>query len=237
MALPNPYAALQYAQAMIKYQRLTDSAVAMEILDEACSRLWMAAPWSWTVSTLTPITVSANTTDYSAYFPTNFALVYKAVMTQGNDIVNKPLAIVPNLPTSATNQGEVQYIMAIPPSTLPGAGTIRVGPRPASAISTQNIYLDYKLVPPVITSANCTSADATGTPPRWWHVYKSLVLETAYKYADDSRGYDITIDPNTKQVKLGGQMAVSEYYLNEMRQKEPMPVEWETYLEAKADRR
>lgn len=240
MALPNPYQALTYAQSMIKYQRLTDSAVAMEILDEAASRLWMAAPWSWTVSTLTPITLSANTTDYSAYFPANFALVYKAVMTQGNEIVGRPLAVVPSLNASAANQGEIEYVMPIPPTiSTAGAGVIRVGPRPTSALpsTAQTVYLHYKIQPPNITSANAVSADGAQVPPRWWHVYKSLVLENAYKYSDDSRGFDITIDPVSKQAKLGGQMAVTEYYLNEMRQKENLPVEWETYLEAKAERR
>lgn len=232
MAIQTPQQALTYAQAMIKYENLLDQNVEFEILDTACARLWMAAPWSWTVGFLTTITIAASTTDYTITDPGDVAYIYRAFLLDGANIA-KELKVESSLPSDALMSGQVLSV------SLQAATTIRIYPKPPASLpaTTQKILIYYKKTPPVITVANYTTPDAAKVPPRWFHVYKSAVLCEAYKYSDDARGFDITLDPTSKQTKLGGELAMFEYYLNEMRAKEPLPFEWETRAEAEAERR
>ena len=231
----SPSNAVSFAKTFAtKNQNFDQSAIQYEVADEACSRLWMAAPWAWTVAqTSAPVTVSASATDYSFTPPTDLAYYYRARLWDGAN-VDKDLKIENSLPAAAdyTKVGETISIAAT-------SGGIRVYPHPVSCSPAQKIHLYYKKTPPVIDSTNFTSGDVSShlTPARWWHVYKSLILAQAYKFSDDARGFDIQIDPITKQVKMSGELALAEYLLNEMRAKEPLPFEWETRVEAKADRK
>lgn len=228
-----PNDAFTFANYMTKQMRLSN--VRYDILDEACSRVWMAAPWSWTIAALPVITVAANTVDYSVSgnYPTDFAYIYKAILYDSEKIL-KPLRVAQVLPATPGRTGQILTV-----APVVGTNQLRVYPSPPATLpsNTQRILLLYKKNPPKITSSNAGTAGALVMDDRWFHVYKSAVLLSAYKYADDARGYDITRDPMNGQTKLGGELANFEYLIGEMKKSEKFDYEWDTYAEAAGESR
>jgi len=224
-----PEQAFIYANYMTKEMAL--STVHNEILDAACSRLWNAAAWPWTIGYLQTITLSSSAVNYSTSFPSDFANIYKAVLYD-SDKVYKPLAIDPELPA---NPGRTGQTITVAPA---GTSAVRIYPAPPASLPSpaQQILLWYKKNPPKITSANCTSACLV-MDDRWFHVYKSAVLIEAYKYADDARGFDITTDNTGKQTKMGGELAYFTYLVGEMKECENFPYEWDVYAESRGETR
>ena len=226
-----PNEAFNYANYMTKEMNL--SRVQYQILDEACSRLWNAAAWPWTIGYLDTITVAADTIDYAVTgnFPSDFGRLYLAQLFNSDKIL-KPLAIVPLLPATP---GRVGQPISIAP--IVADNEVRIYPKPPSTMpsDTQKILLYYKKNPPKITSANAGTACLV-MDDRWVHVYKSGVLINAYKYADDARGYDITRD-DRGSTKLGGELANFEYLIGEMKKSEEFTYEWDVYADAKGDTR
>jgi hypothetical protein len=226
-----PSEALNYAKTMIKYGNLTDTNIAYQILDEASKIIWYAAPWSWTVAAMTTQTLVAATTDYTIATPADFEFIYKAVLIDSGNI-KKNLKIEPILPSDSIKTGETI-------SCNYSGTTFRVYPKPPATLpaTTQKILILYKKTAPEIASGNYTSTGVHILPDRWWHVYKHFVLSLAYLYGDDDRAMNLKINPRTKDVEMSGHQAYCQYLLNEMRLKEPMPFEWETFQENVADNR
>lgn len=226
----SPNDAFDYAESMCSDPRLTD--VQYQILDEACSQIWMASPWPWTVGILDPITVAAETVDYALTYPADFGYIYKALLLDGENIFT-PLWIDPVLPDDPLLTGQTISVSALPDDDL-----LRIYPKPpvvgSMPSTTQYIYTFYKKNPPKITAANAGTAGAMVLDDRWFHVYKSAVLINAYKYTDDARGFDIVVD-SSKNVKLGGEIANFKMLLDEMRQREPLPYQWQTSSDMKAE--
>ena len=231
----NPNQAFLYAKFMIKNLRLDD--VIYEILDSAAAQIWYAAPWSWTVRELTTLTLANATVDYTIT-TTGASIVdslYKAFLVSsadGGDAIVKPLKIEPILPATPVKVGETLSV------AIAAADTIRVYPKPTATLGkAQKILLYGKKPYTPITSSNYTTTGSHNLDDKWWHVYKSAVLVEAYKYADDDRGFTVQYDTQSRSAKMGAELALFNTYLDEMRKKEPMPFEWETYAEAVADRR
>lgn len=228
-----PSEALTYAKTMVKYGRLDDTTIAYQILDEVHKVIWYAAPWSWTVKSLSNITVLPSTTDYAISIPGDFEFIYRATLVD-TLFTAKDLAVVSLLPSDSIKPGEPVSI-----AYDTSAASIRIYPKPPAAgpLTTQQILLEYKITAPEITSSNYTTPGIQVLPDRWWHVYKAGVLARAYAYADDDRGMSIKTNPRDKSVEIGGFEGYFQYLINEMRLKEPMPFEWKTALEATADNR
>jgi len=224
-----PDEAFDYAKTMIKGMRLQD--VKYQILDEACSRLWNARAWSWTVGYLSTTTVQPSTVTYGVSYPNDFSTLYKAILYD-SDKIYKPLYIDPELPEDPQRVGQLISVAAIP-----GESYLRVYPQPPATLPTnaQYVITFYKKSPPKITSSNSGTACLV-MDDRWFHVYKSAVLINAYKYADDARGFDITTD-DKRNVKMGGELANYEYLVKEMTACETFPYEWDVYAEASGETR
>lgn len=226
-----PNEAFTYVDYMTKEMNLSN--VRYQILDEACSRVWNAAAWPWTIGYLDTITLAASTVDYSISggFPADFGHIYSAILFDNNKIY-KPLAVVPVLPASP---GRVGQTLSIAP--IEADDEVRIYPEPPATLptTTQKILLFYKKNPPKITSSNAGTACLV-MDDRWFHVYKSAVLINAYKYVDDARGFDITRD-DRGSTKLGGELAYFEYLIGEMKKSEEFAYEWEVYSEAKGETR
>ena len=226
-----PSEALSYAKTMIKKGRLDDSTVAYQILDEVAKKIWYAAPWSWTVATMSTQTLVASTADYTISTPSDFEFIQRATLVD-TGIIKKELKIESILPSDSVKTGETL-------SCNYSGTTFRVYPTPPATLpsTSQKIIIIYKKTAPEITVSNYQTVDSHKVPDRWWHVYKNGVLSMAYLYADDDRAMQVKVNPRDKSVELGGQEAYFQYLLNEMRLKEPMPFEWETRMEASADNR
>ena len=225
-----PSEALSYAKTFIKKAKLDDTTIAYQILDEVSKTIWYAAPWSWTIAQMGSPTLSADVQDYTTSIPTDYEYLFRATLID-TGYVSKNLKIVPILPQEATKYGE-------PVAINFSGSTLRVFPRPPVNIPTNPIIqLFYKKTAPEITVSNYATTGSHILPDRWWHVYKAGVLAKAFVYADDDRALSVQLDPRTKEVKLGGYEAYFQHLINEMRLKEPMPYEWETYQESTGDNR
>lgn len=222
-----PNDAFNYAKYMIKGMRLQD--VQYQILDEAYSRVWNAAAWPWTIGYLTTTTVQPSTVTYGVSYPNDFATIYKAVLFD-SDKVYKPLFVDPELPEDPQRVGQTISVAAIPDQSY-----LRIYPQPPATLPSTQPYIItfYKKTPAKITSSNAGTACLV-MDDQWFHVYKSAVLISAYKYADDARGFDITID-TAKNWKMGGELAHFEYLIKEMKQSNKFPYEWDVYAEAKGE--
>lgn len=223
-----PYQAFTYANFMTKEMKL--SSVAMEILDEASSRVWNAAAWPWTIAYLGTVDLVAGQVDYVLSIPADFYDIYKAILFDADNVF-KPLNVDPLLPSTPGRVGETISVAAT-------ASGIRIYPAPPTPLPStqQKILLYYKKTAPRITSANATSAGAFSCEDQWFYLYKSAVLINAYKYADDARGFDITRD-NQGSTKFGGELANFEYLIGDVKKSQPFMFEWDIYSEAKGESR
>lgn len=218
MAVYTPADALNWAKIMVKKMPLDD--VQVRIADQIASRMWMAAPFSWTVGLLSPITLLANTQDYTIIKPADFLYLQSAYLYDGTSL-KEELEIVANLPADVKVGGNPAQICLVP-----GTSTIRVSPKPKTLSgSTQYIVMTYKKTYTPITAGNLTNTVVLGFPDEWYHVYEDGVLWRAMIYADDQRAGGAQAASNGS-VAYSGQCGVFYAGLQEMIQAEKMPVKW-----------
>lgn len=209
-----PSRAFDYVGEFIKRMNLND--VGHLILDHALKHLWMAAPWRWTIGTLTPVTLLTNTEDYTITRPSPDNMLYllrAQLVTSGKDGARE-LEIEPFLPAnSITGQ----------PSTvaLTTSTNLRVFPEPGTVAGTQQIILQYKKTCPTITKATMHTAGVQVFDDEWFPVYTQGVLYHAYLFADDARAGSATVQPNG--TSYSGQLGVYRSFLNEMALREKLP--------------
>lgn len=228
-----PIEAYTYANYMTKKTRLSD--VQYEILDEASALIWNAAPWSWTIQEMNTLTLAPSTVDYTIS-TTGVSYLYKATLISNldfGDATVKPLKIEPLLEASPILIGETLAV------SIAGTDTIRVFKKPPTSLPSngQKILLKGKKTYTPVTSANASTVNAHNLDDRWWHVYKAAVLALAYQYVDDDRGFGIQMDSKDRSYKMAEQLALFNFHLDDMRKKEPIPYEWETYLDKPASER
>lgn len=220
MAVFTPGDAFSYAKTMIKSMRLDD--IKLRILFDACSLVWHAAPWEWTVGEIaeSPLTITTNTTNYTITVPADFSRLEQVVLTD-NAHIFKPLAIRSFLPGDSVKTGETMEV-----AKVSGAATLRVYPKsPATLPSTaQKIIILYKKAAPNLTSSDYASTSILSLPDDWFHVYCSAVLYYAYLYADDDRAGGAVVEPSRQgtEVRFTGQRAQLEADLEMMRMKLPL---------------
>src|SRR5262245_15511792 len=86
------------------------------IAQDASDMMWVAAPWTWTISTLAPITLSAG----SQYFtvsapPSDFQRFEKCYNSNGTYIEElTPVSVPPNSPTQPIRPKFVAYVPGSP---------------------------------------------------------------------------------------------------------------------------
>jgi len=187
------------------------------LLDDINKTLWMAAPWRWTVGTLTAITLLSDTSDYVVAPPADFLYLMSAYIADGS---NTPihLEVVPSIPSSMIVVGIPQFI------SYQGTNTFRVTPRPGTLISpTKTIVCYYKKIAPVLTASNIYTAGSLIMDDEHFHVYEAGVLWAAYMYGDDQRAGTANVD-GTGKWAFTGQRATFEAAVSEMKSREPLPV-------------
>lgn len=218
MAIYTPADALNWAKIMVKNMPLAD--VQVRIADQISSRMWMAAPFSWTVGLLPAISVLANTQDYAITKPADFLYLSSAYLYDGTSL-KEELEIVPNLPSDVKVGGNPAQICLVP-----GTSTIRVSPKPKTlAGASQSIVMMYKKTYTPITVGNLNSTTALGFPDEWYHVFEDGVLWRAMIYADDQRAGGAQAASNGS-VTYSGQCGVFYAGVQEIIQAEKLPTKW-----------
>lgn len=207
MSVYRPSDAFYFAQALIKYMPLNDANVQAPILDLAAKRLWMAAPWRWTLGGFPVTTVTADAPTTAVTLPSDFFYLESAHIFDNTKKVE--LEVVPHVNPATTGIRGVPSQVSVS-GTPGGAGVLTFHPIPATGL-TLSVIGDYKQQHPMIKASNLNTIGQGLPPDEWFHVYLEIVLYYAFRYAD----YD---------QRVGLQLQVVEALINEMRQAEKMPV-------------
>ena len=214
-----PIDAFEYVNAFVKHPNL--EAARPGILDDAAKFFWMAAPWSWTLGNLLPLTLTAATSDYTLTDPADFLYIQPAsvYLSEGSSDVGRHIEVVSHInSTVKVVGGQPSQI------THPATNTYRVFPMPGSAVAsgTQIIGL-YKKICPVIDESTQYTAGQQVFDDTWFWVYRSVVLYFAYLYTDDQRAGGAQVD-SKGNATFSGQRGIVEANIAIMKMREPLLV-------------
>ncbi len=215
-----PKNALDYAKRFVGHLPIDDTDIKFRLLDDASKKLWMAAPWRWTIGALESVTLVNDQQDYNltgAY--TDLYYLLSAFLTAADD--KKSLIVTGVLPVS-TYKHEPSQVAYISGAT----NKLRFLPVPTgyTAGSEPVITAVYKKVHTDIATGTYETEGATGVPDEWFWVYQEIVLMKAFEFSHDPRLGSVTVAPGG--VQFTGQRGVVEAAILEMRSKE------KKYLEA-----
>lgn len=221
-----------YAEAKIYMRNMPLQDVHYRILTDALQMIWMADAWRWTIGSLTNFNLTTDTQDYPyAGSLSTYLYTWRAYASDGNTI--QRLHVDPDLPTTAViAAGLPTHICKVP-----GAATFRVFPRPGSQGTTYTVIQQFKKIAPIITSGNLGTGGALVMDDEWFHVYFEAVVYWAMKYGFDGRAGTCQYNPVTKEKVYTGQLGVVMAGIDNMRQNEAIPVEWDYRPDANARRK
>lgn len=209
-----PIAAFDFSKRQIKNMPLEQ--INVRILDDINKLMWMAAPWRWTVGTMTPITLVTNTSDYTLTVPADFLYLIEAYIADGSS-TPRHLDIMPKIPATMVVTGLPQFI------SYESGNLWRVSPKPGTLVApTKQIVTFYKKIAPIITAANACTAGTLIFDDEHFPIYEAGVLWLSYLYADDQRAGTCNADSSGKMAWTG-QRATFEAGLAQMRLAEPLP--------------
>lgn len=219
--MPTPNEAIAYAKRFVGNMPIDDSTIKLRLLDDAHKKLWMAAPWSWTVAALEVVQLNNDTQDYDLVgaYADFFGLLHVTMVSAGEQTPND-LAISAALPVTTILTGrptKVQYVSGTPNklrflpvptgySTLPTSQTPKV------------VSIYKKVAAEIDSSAAAAEYSVLGIPDEWFWVYQEIVLLKAFQFTHDPRAGSVTVAPNG--IQFTGQYAVVEAGIAEMRRNE-----------------
>jgi len=215
MATQKPIEAVQFAKTMVKNMPL--QTIWTDIVNDVLSRIWMEAPWSWTLGSFPIVNLSAVNSDYAIAIPSDFLYLRTATIYGSN--IERPLAVVASIPDNMVSPGQPTVCCVL--GNAGEDGILRVAPQPI--LSTEYIKGLYKKTLTQYTSETIHT-DVMPIPDEWYHVYQAGVLWLAYKYADDTRAGEASFK-NDGSFQFNGQRGQFEADLAKMINREPLPLE------------
>ncbi len=209
-----PIAAFDFCKNFIKKMPLEQ--MIPRILDDVNKIMWMAAPWRWTVGTLTNIALVTNQQDYTLAPPADFMYLLHCYISDGAT-ATKHLEIMPALPATVVANGVIDFI------SFESTSTFRVSPNPGTLLSPSKYIVSwYKKSSTAITAATMSVVTTLPFPDEYFPVYEAGVLWLAYLYADDQRAGSCSFD-SKGNIQYTGQAAVFRSMLEQMKNSEPLP--------------
>lgn len=209
-----PAEALELARQFLKQMPVER---VIEALDSVHKRIWMAAPWRWTVGVCQPVSLTAEESDFSLVSPpADFLYILKAYVWDGESMTE--LTPEPALPSGTTQKGNPNKIAYVPG----GTPKFRIHPVFGSlnAAKTYRLLVWYKKTAPVLTGEDLYTAGSLVMDDEWFNVFEEGVLWKCYQFGDDPRAGNVAMQQG--QAQYSGQRAVFEDSLNFMRSVEPM---------------
>lgn len=212
-----PIEALENAKHFVKQvpiDRVTDL-----ILNSSLQRLWTYAPWAFSVASGTSITLEQARGSYDYPYPDNWLYALRAEVVTSN-LSNRPLEIVSHIQQDDGMVGNPTKIAFTGPGGL--VRPVQISPVPAVLSSdAPRINVVYKKKLEDYSKRNAHEVEIP-FPETWYWVFEELVLYYAYKYTDDRRQGDVTVqgDKSSKN----GQLAVAYDGLLEMVRREPLVI-------------
>lgn len=183
-ATKRPIEAIRFAAEMVKGMPL--ERVAVSICNEINNYIWFAANWKWSVGLFTPISVAANTGDYTATYPADFLHGLSGKITDTN-AKNTPvfLECVSFLGSSSEGTSGTPNSVYLP-GTAGQSATVRLFPKPGAITDPKTLWIFYKKLLTQFTRKTIY----TGALPfddEFYPVFECGALWKAYQYGDDSR--------------------------------------------------
>lgn len=229
-----PSAAFNTANYMVRNMLNGDvnNYVKYAILDMAVKHVWTASPWRWSCGLLSNITLTT-AADYTvSSTPADFLRLIHCYWTDGNTV--QPMEVVDTLPSTPVIAGTPSVATWVAGSP----NKIRINP-PMSNLggSTFTLVSYYKKVAPTISASNYSTAGAWVIDDDYYPVIFAFVLYYAYLTCHDARAGGAEWDEEKQVYKYSGQLATAQAMLEDMRRREPMPLEWNRQPDRKATRR
>jgi hypothetical protein len=203
--MASPQNALDYAKRFVGRVPLDDTEIKLRMLDDAHKKLWMAAPWRWTVATGEIVSLVNDTQDYNLTALTDFLYISQASYTNGqekNDLV--VASVLPAVTTQLKGRpSQVSFVDGSPQK-------LRFLPVPSgyAAGAAPKVLWVYKKQAVDIASGNVSSDYNTtfGIPDEWFWVYQEIVLLKAYQFTNSPKTGGVTVANGA--VQYSGQFGV-----------------------------
>lgn len=199
-----PINAITLAAEMTKGMPL--ERVALSVCNEINNYIWFAANWKWSVGVFSPITLSANTGDYTVTYPADFLHGLFGKITDVGKNTPTDLECVSFIPSTSGGISGIPNQIYLP-GTASQSTTVRVAPKPGQITEAKTLWIFYKKLLTQLTAKTLY----TGTLPfddEFFHVFESGVLWKAYQYADDRRAGEAQMGGD--KVAFSGQRGVFE---------------------------
>ena len=184
-------------------------------MNAANQRFHLAAPWRWSLGSLSETNLADNTQDYTIASPPSDYLYLHQVRKWAGGQWQTPLQVVATLPTT-TN------VLASPTQVTvfnDGALKYRVYPKPTGQGTNPTVLIgDYKRSTTLITSGNESTASILLFPDDYYYVYELFVFHYALMHAHDNRAGTAQIGPSG--VAYTGVLAEAIAALAEIQQRE-----------------
>lgn len=218
-----PQNALDYAKRMVGRRPLDDAELKLRILNDASNMIHTAALWRWAVKSLSSITLTDGTIDYTISDPGDLLYLVKAELLDSTAKERQNLDIVSDLANETGITGPPKVV------ALTTATNVRVWPAPKyTSGEFPKLFINYKVQNTEITAGNIANATALLFPDEWHWVYNELVLYRAFVFVDDPRAGDAVVQSQGGQVSVQyrGQLGTAMAGLQLMVQKEkPLQVD------------
>lgn len=210
-----PQTALDFSKEMIKQQPF--DRVWSLAAQSALNYIWDAAPWRWTIGTLSPILLTAGLQNFDVVTqPTDLVRLERCFIT--DDVSTRPVQPVATIPNGTVITGPPNFVAYIPgvtakirfESLYPDIGT-----------KTPQFQAWYKLDVPLL-AAQLGVAGVLGMDDCYYNVFQEWVLYYAYRYADDQRAGAAQVQTSAqgRQIAYTGQLGVAQAAIEELRQQE-----------------
>lgn len=205
-----PINAITLATEMVRGMPL--ERIALSICNDINNYIWFAANWKWSVGVFSPISLLADTGDYTVTYPSDFLHGLFGKITDTGKNTPTDLECVSFIPsTSGGVKGIPNQIYL--PGTASQSATVRVFPKPGAITDPKTLWVFYKKTLTQLTQKTLY----TGTLPfddEFYPVFEAGVLWKAYMYADDRRSGESQL--GGERVGFSGQRATFEAALANM---------------------
>lgn len=162
-------------------------------MNAANQRFHLAAPWRWSLGSLSETNLADNTQDYTITSPpTDYLFLHQVQKWSGGQMLT-PMQVVGTLPATTNVAASPTRVTVF----NDGALKYRVWPKPTGQGTNPSVLIgEYKRSTTLITSGNESTASILLFPDDYYYIYELFVLHYVLKYSHDQRAGMAQIGPS-----------------------------------------
>lgn len=214
-----PQDAIDYATSFVKDMPLDQ--VAPAIVQDVSNEIWGAAPWWWTIGTLSPITLTDGLQNHTVVSPpTDFNRFERCYIN--NTKTQRSVVAVSLVPPNPTLTGLPNFVAYMDSDQSTTPAEIWFEKLFQSGGLVWKFWAWYKKTAPLLATALSTPG-ALLMPDDYFYVFREGVLYYALKWATDARagGAQVEVGGNGQRtIAYSGQLGVYRAAIEEMRRQE-----------------